>query len=53
MLANTIAHVVFLRSVRQLLVMANVVPSPPNFVTLLMEVLRASEMSVLDKSHRA
>jgi hypothetical protein len=38
---------IFLRSVCQLLVTANVVPSSPILVTLMMEVLRSSETSVL------
>jgi hypothetical protein len=38
---------VFLRSVRRLLVTANVVLSSPIFVTLMMEALRSSETSVL------
>jgi hypothetical protein len=38
---------VFLRSVRQLLVMAKVVPSSPILVTLMMEALSSSETSVL------
>jgi hypothetical protein len=37
---------VFLRSVRQLLVTANVVPSSPILVTLMMEALSSSETSV-------
>jgi hypothetical protein len=36
-------------SIRQLLVTANVVPSSPILVTLMMEVLRSSETSVLTK----
>jgi hypothetical protein len=43
---------VFLRSVRQLLVTANVVPSTPILVTLMLEALRSSEMSVLTKGTR-
>jgi hypothetical protein len=35
--------------VRRLLVTANVVPSSPILVTLMMEALRSSEMSVLTK----
>jgi hypothetical protein len=42
-------YVVFLHSVRQLLVTANVVPSSPILFNL-MEVLRSSEMSVLTKA---
>jgi hypothetical protein len=39
--------VVFLRSVRRLLVTANVVPSSPILVALMMEALGSSETSVL------
>jgi hypothetical protein len=42
----------FLRSVRRLLVTANVVPSPPILVTLLMEELSSSETSVLIRAIR-
>jgi hypothetical protein len=38
---------VFLRSVRRLLVTANIVPSSPILVTLMMEALSSSETSVL------
>jgi hypothetical protein len=38
---------VFLRSERQLIVTANIVPSSPILVTLMMEVLGSSETSVL------
>jgi hypothetical protein len=38
---------IFLRSVRRLLVTANVVPSSPILVTLMMEALSSSETSVL------
>jgi hypothetical protein len=41
---------VFLRSVRQLLVMANVVPSSPILVTLMIEVLCSSETLVLTRA---
>jgi hypothetical protein len=41
---------VFLRSVRQLLVKANVVPGSPILVTLMMEALRSSETSVLRRA---
>jgi hypothetical protein len=41
----------FLRSVRRLLVMANV-PSSPTFVTLIMEPLSSSETSVLTRARR-
>jgi hypothetical protein len=42
---------VFLRSVRRLLVKANV-PRSPILVTLMMEVLRSSETSVLTRATR-
>jgi hypothetical protein len=41
---------VFLRSVRRLLVMANIVPSSLILVTLMMEALGSFEMSVLTKT---
>jgi hypothetical protein len=41
-----------IRSVRRLLVMANVVPSSPILVTLIMEALRSSETSVLTRATR-
>jgi hypothetical protein len=40
-------HLVFLRSVRRLLVTASVVPSSPILVTLMKETLSSSETSVL------
>jgi hypothetical protein len=43
---------VFLRSVRQLLVTASFVPSSPILVTLMKEVLSSSEMSVLTRATR-
>jgi hypothetical protein len=43
---------VFLRSVLQLLVTANVVPSSPDVVTLTMEVICFSETSVLTRATR-
>jgi hypothetical protein len=43
---------VFLRSVRQLLVTANVVPNSPILVTLIMEALDSSETSVLTRVTR-
>jgi hypothetical protein len=45
-------RMVFLRSVRRLLVTANVVPSSPIIVTLMKEALRSSEMSVLTRATR-
>jgi hypothetical protein len=43
-------RIVFLRSVRRLLVPANIVPSSPILVTLMMEALRSSETSVLTRA---
>jgi hypothetical protein len=45
-------HLVFLRSVRRLLVTASVIPSSPILVTLMKEVLRSSETSVLTRATR-
>jgi hypothetical protein len=42
----------FLRSVRRLLVRASVVPSSPIFVTLMMEELNSSQISVLTRATR-
>jgi hypothetical protein len=42
----------FLRSLRRLLVTANVAPSSPILVTLMMEALRSSETSVLTRVTR-
>jgi hypothetical protein len=42
----------FLRSVRRLLVTANVVPSSPILVPLMMEALSSSETSVLTRATR-
>jgi hypothetical protein len=44
--------IVFLRSMRRLLVIANVVPSSPILVTLIMEELRSYETSVLTRGTR-
>jgi hypothetical protein len=41
---------VFLRSVRQSLVTANIVPNSPILVTLMMEALSSSETSVLTRA---
>jgi hypothetical protein len=43
---------VFLRILRRLLVTANVVPSSPIFVALMMEALRSSETPVLTRATR-
>jgi hypothetical protein len=45
-------QVVFLRSVRRLLVTASVVPSSPILVTMMKEVLSSSETSVLTRATR-
>jgi hypothetical protein len=50
--SNLLSHFVFLRGVRWLLVMANVVPSSPILVTLMMEALSSSETSVLTRATR-
>jgi hypothetical protein len=42
--------IIFLRSVLRLLVNANVVPSSPICVTLMMEAIRSSETSVLTRT---
>jgi hypothetical protein len=44
-------YIEFLRSVRRLLVTANVTPSSPILVTLVIEALRSSETSVLLEPH--
>jgi hypothetical protein len=46
------SHLVFLRSVRRLLVAASVVPSSLILVTLMKEVLDSSETSVLTRATR-
>jgi hypothetical protein len=45
-------ELVFPRNVLRLLVIANVVPSSPTLVILMMEALRSSEMSVLKRATR-
>jgi hypothetical protein len=44
--------IIFLRSVRWLLVTASAVPSSPIHVTLMMEAMCSSEMSVLTRATR-
>jgi hypothetical protein len=51
-MVTSIGELVFLRSVCQLLVTANVVPSSRILVTLMMVELRSSETSVLTKHSR-
>jgi hypothetical protein len=46
------SHLVFVRSVRLLLVATSVVPSSPILVTLMKEALRSSETSVLTRATR-
>jgi hypothetical protein len=50
--SNFLSHLVFLCSVRRLLVTVSVVPSSPIFVTLMKEVLSSSETSVLTRATR-
>jgi hypothetical protein len=45
-------HLVFLRSVRRLIVRVSVVSSSPILVTLMKEALRSSETSVLTRATR-
>jgi hypothetical protein len=52
MLRRMPSDLVFLRSVRRLLVTASVVPSSPILVTLMKEALRSSETSVLTRATR-
>jgi hypothetical protein len=51
-LVVTSNRIVFLRSMLRLLVTANVVPSSPILVTLMMEAIRSSETSVLTRATR-
>jgi hypothetical protein len=51
-LAATLAVMVFLRSVRRLLVTASVVANSPILVTLMKEALSSSEASVLTRATR-
>jgi hypothetical protein len=46
------SNIGFLRSMRRLVVTANVAPGSPIVVTLMMEVLRSSETSVLTRATR-
>jgi hypothetical protein len=48
----TVTRIVFLRSVRRLLVRASVVPSSPILVTLMKEALSSSETSVITRVKR-
>jgi hypothetical protein len=50
--SEELSALVFLRSVRRLLVTANVVPSSPILVTLMKEALSSSETSVLTRPTR-
>jgi hypothetical protein len=52
MLAVTSNRLVFLRSVRRLLVTASVVPNSPILVILMKEALSSSETSVLTRATR-
>jgi hypothetical protein len=47
-----LSHLVFLRSVRRLLVTAHVVPSSPILVPLMKEALSSPETSVLTRATR-
>jgi hypothetical protein len=50
--SEELSAIVFLRSVHRLLVTANVVPSSPVLVTLMMEALDSFETSVLTRTTR-
>jgi hypothetical protein len=50
--SEELSAVVFLRSVRRLLVTASVVPSSPILVTLTKDALRYSETSILTRATR-
>jgi hypothetical protein len=52
-LSASIIRVTRIGTVRRLLFTANVVPSSPILITLMMEALRSSDTSVLNKSHTA
>jgi hypothetical protein len=49
---GSVAHLIFLRSVRLMLVMAHIAYSSPILVNLMMEVLGSSETSVLTRAAR-
>jgi hypothetical protein len=51
-MASSSAGLCIFRSVHRLLVTANVVPSSPTLVTLMMDVLSSSETSVLTRATR-
>jgi hypothetical protein len=51
-LGSVPSHLVFLRSVRRLLVTANIVLSSPILVTLMMEALSSLETSILTRATR-
>jgi hypothetical protein len=51
-LRRNTTHLVFLRSVRRLLITASVVPSSPILVTRMKEALSSSETSVLTRATR-
>jgi hypothetical protein len=51
-LETMLAHLVFLRSLRRLLVTANVVLSSPILVTLKMEITVSFKMSILTRATR-
>jgi hypothetical protein len=44
------AHFIFLRSLRRFLVTANIVPSPPTLIILMMEALSSSSTSALTRA---
>jgi hypothetical protein len=50
--SSFLSHLVFLRSVRRLLITASAVPSSPILVTLMKEALSSSETSVLTRATR-
>jgi hypothetical protein len=50
--SNRSVYIIFYRSVRRLLVTANVVPSSPILVNLMMVAIRASEKSVQTRATR-